>query len=433
MKMKKILALSLASVTLFSCGKTDFKPASISPGTADFTSYVAVGNSLTQGFMDDGLSSYGQSHSYPSILAKQMKLACPTMNTFLQPNVTGNGSGYMHLAYVNGQLDPIDSNNSTYVDPSHTDPSWANWGKGYQGTQMGNMGISGIRLTDCIALSFIEKQANYIVSTQNPFARFMNFGNFIVPTQYIDNLRSNKVTFFTCWLGDNDVLGYALNGGVSQTPIPGITLDNLTTPAEFAQKYDSILTVFHNKGAKGVCMTIPNVTSIPYFNTVPTYVLVNGNREYFYIQTGTGTVRRATDNDYVLLPAYDSVTAGCGTSAGRPIPNDLVLDEAEADSVISTTIQYNNSIKSLAAQYGFGVVDMYDYLQGFQVSESIDGISFSRSFIQGGIFGLDGIHPNARGYAVVANHIIDQINATYHSTIPEVDITKYNAVIFPNF
>ncbi|HWY97880.1 MAG TPA: G-D-S-L family lipolytic protein, partial [Bacteroidia bacterium] len=63
----------------------------------------------------------------------------------------------------------------------------------------------------------------------------------------------------------------------------------------------------------------------------------------------------------------------------------------------------------------------------------IDGVSFARTFIQGGTFGLDGIHPNARGYAVVANQIISVINSTYGSTLPQADITKYKAVLFPNF
>jgi len=430
--MKKILTISCIAAALIACRKTDFTPASVSPGSANFTTYVAVGNSLTEGYMDDGLSAYGQGHSYPSILAQQMKLADPSM-AFLQPMVTGNGSGYIHLAYVNGQIDPINATDSTYVNPTGPDPSWANWGTTLQGTFFNNMGISGIRLTDCVSDGGLEKSINWVVCSQNPFGRFMNFGNLGVPIQYIDHIRSSKATFFTCWLGDNDVLGYALNGGVSSSPFPGVTLNNITTPAEFAQKYDSVLTAFHNIGAQGICMTIPNVTSIPYFNTVPTFVLVNGVRKYFYIQTGNGSVRLATNNDYILLPAYDSVTAGCGTTIGRPIPNDLVLDAAEADSVAVATVQYNNSIKSLAAQFGYGVVDMYTYLQEFQTSETIDGISFSRTFIQGGTFGLDGIHPTARGYADVANQIILEINSKYGATIPQVDITKYNAEIFPNF
>jgi hypothetical protein len=290
-------------------------------------------------------------------------------------------------------------------------------------------------------LSYTEKQNNSVVcgynttlSLGNPYGRFMNFGTFGSPIQYIDHIRTSKATFFTCWLGDNDVLGYALNGGVIQTIIllTTDTLNEITAPSVFAAKYDSILTAFHNLGAKGICMTIPNVTSIPFFNTVPQYVVVNGVRNYFYITTASG-VRQATDNDFILLSAYDSVQQGWGTSAAKPLNNDLVLDETEAAAVESATIQYNASIKSLAAKYGDGVVDVYDFMEHLQTSMNISGINFSRTFIQGGTFGLDGIHPNAKGYAVVANLIIDEINSKYGSSLPQADITKYKGIIFPTF
>ncbi len=438
--MKKILGFSLCLAMLASCSKTQFTTASVSSGSADFTTFVSVGNSLTQGYMDDGLYQYGQSHSYPSILAQQMKLADPSM-VYLQPMTTGNGSGHMFLAYVNGQLDPITPTDSTYITPDGPDPSWANWGTNYQGMLVNNMGVSGIRLTDCVALSYTEKQNNSVVcgynttlSLGNPYGRFMNFGTFGSPIQYIDHIRTSKATFFTCWLGDNDVLGYALNGGVIQTItlLTTDTLNEITAPSVFAAKYDSILTAFHNLGAKGICMTIPNVTSIPFFNTVPQYVVVNGVRNYFYITTASG-VRQATDNDFILLSAYDSVQQGWGTSAAKPLNNDLVLDETEAAAVESATIQYNASIKSLAAKYGDGVVDVYDFMEHLQTSMNISGINFSRTFIQGGTFGLDGIHPNARGYAVVANLIIDEINSKYGSSLPQADITKYKGIIFPTF
>lgn len=34
------------------------------------------------------------------------------------------------------------------------------------------------------------------------------------------------------------------------------------------------------------------------------------------------------------------------------------------------------------------------------------------------LFSLDGVHPNARGYAVIANEIIKVINRHYHANLP---------------
>lgn len=425
--MKKILLVFTASLALAACTKTQFSPETHSTGSADFTTYIAVGNSLTQGYMDAGLYAYGQSRSYPSIIAAQAGA------NFVQPMVTGNGSGYMHLVDVNGQLEPISAGDSSYGPAIQPDPSWNSWGASYQSQQMNNMGVAGITLANTVGLSPTEKSINSVFCSYNPYGRFLNFGSLFSPIQYIDYIRLSKATFFTCWLGNNDVLGYATNGGKVQYVNVGfgnIPLNAITSPDTFAIKYDSILTVFHNLGAKGVCATIPDVTSIPYFNTVPSYVTVNGNPQYIYIQTKSG-VRLATDQDHILLPAYASVLGGMGLSMATAVPDSLVLDVSETDSVQRIIIQYNNSIKSEAASFGFAVADMYQYLSTLEKSVYIDGISFNRQFISGGAFGLDGVHPNARGYALVANQFIQTINAYYGASIPPADVTKYKGVIFP--
>jgi lysophospholipase L1-like esterase len=53
-------------------------------------------------------------------------------------------------------------------------------------------------------------------------------------------------------------------------------------------------------------------------------------------------------------------------------------------------------------------------------------------FVVGGGFSLDGVHPTPRGYALVANTIIDAINATYNSTVPKVNIGAYKTVTISN-
>ena len=429
--MKKIFVLLAVLLMVASCTKTQFSPVTATTGGADFSRFISVGNSLTQGYMDGGLYAYGQSNSYPSIIAKQVQSA-QSIN-YAQPNVLGNGSGYMHLVDVNNQLIPVSAGDATYGPAINADPSWSTWGTSYQSQQMNNLGIAGITLNATVALNSTEQLINYEICANNPYGRFLNFGSLFTPVQYIDFIRSSKATFFTCWLGSNDVLGYATNGGKVQTVTVGIytvALNDITNPSVFTQKYDSILTAFKKIGAKGVCATIPDVTSIPYFNTVPSYVTINGSPQYLYIQTHSG-IRQATDQDHILLTAYVSVAGGAGLTTSTAIPDSLVLDASEVDSVRIATTQYNNSIKSLAASFGFAVVDMYQYLSTLQKSEYVDGIGFSRQFIQGGAFGLDGVHPNARGYVLVANQFIQTINTFYGASIPPADITQYKGVIFP--
>ena len=68
-------------------------------GQADFSRYIAVGNSLTAGFSDGGLYREGQLNSYPNILAQQFREVGG--GDFTQPlfaEAQANGSGYLRLA-----------------------------------------------------------------------------------------------------------------------------------------------------------------------------------------------------------------------------------------------------------------------------------------------------------------------------------------------
>ena len=447
---KALLYTSIIALALASCTKTQYSAPSYSTGSANFSNFISVGNSLTQGYMDGGLYAYGQSNSYPSIIAKQIQMADPSM-PFNQPMVTANGSGYIHLVYLNGQLTPIEPGDDSTAGPNpcDPDPSWATWGTNLQGNSYNNLGIAGILLNNCVALNSTQAIINNVTcgyqvisllgSTPigNPYGRYLNFGAALTnPIQYINIIRSSKATFFTCWLGNNDVLAYATSGGVVQSETaPGlgtVTLNDITPPTEFAQKYDSILLAFHNMGAKGICATIPDVTSIPFFNTVPSYVMVNGVKQYLWITTAAG-VRQASSGDYILLSEYNSVLAGQGVYKSNPIPNNEVLDASEVDSVETATSAYNASIKSIAASFGYPVVDMHSFLSTLNSSITINGITLNRQFIQGGAFGLDGIHPTAIGYALIANQFISQINASYGATIPPADISKYRGELFPTF
>lgn len=107
MKFIKLLSLSLFSIgTFFSCTYSPPEPAEdptnprTAPvaGSADFSKYVAIGNSITAGFMDNALYEEGQLNAYPVILADRMKLVngSAAFNTPIFASPTGAGfSGFV--------------------------------------------------------------------------------------------------------------------------------------------------------------------------------------------------------------------------------------------------------------------------------------------------------------------------------------------------
>ena len=72
----KFIYLAIIAVGFASC-EPEFDnavDANYSSGEADFTSYVAIGNSLTAGYMDGTVSRVGQTYSFPNLLAQQFAL-----------------------------------------------------------------------------------------------------------------------------------------------------------------------------------------------------------------------------------------------------------------------------------------------------------------------------------------------------------------------
>ena len=89
----------------------------------------------------------------------------------------------------------------------------------------------------------------------------------------LEDVLAQDPTFFTLWIGNNDVLSYATSGGlgIDQTGNPDPTTygsNDITDPTVFAGIYATINNALTANGSKGVIINIPYVTSIPYFTTI---------------------------------------------------------------------------------------------------------------------------------------------------------------------
>jgi len=62
---------------------------------------------------------------------------------------------------------------------------------------------------------------------------------------------------------------------------------------------------------------------------------------------------------------------------------------------------------------------------------NFDGINFTTEFIKGGFYSVDGIHPNSRGYAMIANEYMEVINASYGANLKPVAVSNYRGITFP--
>ena len=89
----------------------------------------------------------------------------------------------------------------------------------------------------------------------------------------------------------------------------------------------------------------------------------------------------------------------------------------EAEIEVATTL-FNTIIKNAADQAGLAFVDANAILRTVaNGGVRFNNFTMTAAFVQGGAFGLDGIHLTARANAYIANQFLTAINTTYGSTL----------------
>jgi hypothetical protein len=496
----------------------------VTAGTANFSKYVALGNSLTAGYADGALFIEGQKNSYPKLLSDQFALVGG--GTFEIPYMNDNFGGLLiggfplpgvgTRLYFNGCA-PVNLSATPTTDLASPLVGFYN-----------NMGVPGAKSYHLLAPNYGDPNGLFTLPrTANPY--FVRFAQ-NQTTSILADAMAQIPTFFSLWIGNNDVLGYALSGGVptSQDPVNG---DNITPPngapgLGFDGTYTALINTLTSNGAKGVVANIPYVTAVPFFTTVSvnpvapykyyldvdeticskTYdpsandiatintinskligplsqiltslgepdrfkplsttknnpvIIVDESITDFgpqitfaaqnsgdatlvalasYLGNTYGKARQTKSGDYILLTT-SSVLGTTNSSLPSqilaqglgaygityPLSDKYALVPSEVLEIKTATDLYNVTIKSLADDKGLAFVDANAALN--QVANGgviFDNFHMTNDFVKGGAFGLDGVHPSARGQAYIANKFIEAINAKYGSTL-----RKYKAQDFP--
>ena len=510
------LAVAITTLLTLSACDTDFdnpvgNTSSYSAGTADFSKFVSLGDSLTAGYADSALYLSGQQNSYPAVLAKQFALVGggsftqPLMDDNLGGLLLGGAplTGFTNRLILDGSTstpEPIAGTPTTELHPALNQNPLSG--------SFNNMGVPGAKSYHLVAPGYGNLAGIFNVTTNQPVIPpaanpyFIRFASSTTTTM-IGDAATQAPTFFVLWIGNNDILSFAtdggatgvdqtgtFNGGAGTSPSTYGSTD-ITDPEAFAAIYAApgtglvtILTT--NPNTKGVLVNIPDVNSIPHFTTVPFnaaelnatqvgqlvagYAQYNGgldaalnagctgltqaevDRRKIVFTEGAGNalvlldetltdlttcapptfpfaglvnMRQATSDDLILITALSdirnpAVLAGTQT----PLTDKQALIPAEITAIRNATAAYNATIKSVADANPTQLA-LYD--ANARLSELANGgINYGTGVITdvfgtGGGFSLDGVHPTARGYAVVANDIIDTINISFNASIPKTD------------
>lgn len=366
-------------------------------GSANFTTYVAIGDSLTAGFQSGSLYVGAQQSSYPALIYRQ---ATGRTTGFEQPLVSEPG--------IPGQLE-LRSLAPLVIAPSSAqgNPTNLNLPRPYN-----NLGVPGARLRDTL------------VTVSGGLHNLVLRG---IGTALQQAVALNP-TFVTIWIGNNDVLAAATSGVV----VEGVTL---TPVAQFETDFRTLVGALAVPNRGLAIATIPDVTSIPFVTTIARVVvnpatnqpvLVNGQPVPLIGPNGP-----LAAGDRVLLSASALLAQGIGIpaalgGAGTPLPDSAVLSAAETSTISARVQAFNTIIRAVANERQAALVDTNALLNAAAQGEiGVGGIVLTPTFLTGGIFSYDGVHPTNIGYAVVANAFIEAINARYNAEIPPVNLRPF--------
>lgn len=255
MKLKYIWMLLLA-VGFVACedGKYDVPvepPIPVDPGSADFSTFVSVGNSLTAGFADGALFQASQNTAFPNILAGTFAEAGGGEFTvpFMSDNLGGlllggNQVADTRLFFDGSGLQNVPGTPTTEISNIMPGP-------------YNNMGVPGAKSFHVLANGY-GNIAGLALGQANPyFVRMASNPN----ASMLEDALAQNPSFFTLWIGANDVLGYASTGGDGSNPI--------TDLAVFDNVYGTIIGAMTAGGAQGVVANLPNVVDAAFFIAVP--------------------------------------------------------------------------------------------------------------------------------------------------------------------
>ncbi|MBF9238223.1 hypothetical protein I2I05_12535 [Hymenobacter sp. BT683] len=443
-----------AALLLNACAPNQDTPT---PTTrVDVSRYLAVGDTYTAGFSAGGLTRVSQEYSYPNLIARQLQGASNGA-AFSQPLLeAGTGAGYFNLVdfpadgFFRTRRVEGREVRSTVINPmacSGADTVRLLARSATAGTLPQNLGVPGLVLSQIEVSGLGNETMAAPGATFNPyFERLLPAGSDQTYLQAVTTAAAAS-TFFTFFLGLDDLLPYVRSGGQCG-PVPNSTLSS-----QMRQNAKKILDQLTAGGRPGIIARLPSFATLPILRSGKGLGLQARLQSKFsddalvYIEDpiGLGNTQPITDDDYVLataLPRIGQPTAvlvGATTLMlpyGRDIRNPLrdadVLDKDELSRVSVVLNSYNNELDRLATDvYKMPVITpakkqstldldvlLFNPVAG---SVSLAGVVYTAEPVRGNFFSLDYYSLTPRGNALLANAFISAFNKAYRANIPAID------------
>lgn len=478
-----------------------------SSGSADLSNYVAIGNSLTAGFADGALYNSAQQRSFPALLAQQFQQAGGPQG-FNQPDINSVNGCNASVSVCDGSVSnplgrfkldinlpgPSPTMNGDPITPYTGDPAALN-NFGVPGIQVGQLLTPGTGTPGDPAFNGM-------------YARFAsNPGSSTI----LGDAIAAQPSFFTLWIGSNDILGYAVSGATNNSIF--------TSEADFEARYGAVVSQLmdnDNTSADGVVLDIPPMLFAPFFRAVPynpivfdendpvdvatvnqlnagfsafndflDIIVANGlwnaadaERRKVSYQLGANPIlvndpnlssltgvlsilesqgiitseqrqalaplvraRQLEEGELALFSAAqvlgtladpDDPTSAIGVAV--PLSANHFLAFADIERIEERRAAFNSIISNTVSALGGNRLALYETDSSGSIFSRLFGLDGSGPGVQSGgevlmpdftpfgVFSTDGIHPAARGNALLANEIMALMEDQFDAVLPRVNV-----------
>lgn len=398
----------------------------------NFNCYVAIGDSITSGYTDGALFYEGQQVSFANLLAEQFKKQGG--GSFKQPLITKGSVGigfYGNSKLISNQQNGVDA--PKYVAPQGDLSAFAENIFAQQGP-FNNMSVPSAKLTHLV-IPGMGNPANGM-GNFNPF--FTRMASNPQTASILSDTIALKPTFFTLFIGNNDILTYASTGGTMDkiTPIEG------EVGVGFTKTLNAVTEALLNSGAKGAIANLADISSAPYFTAIPynglylnSAEVIKLNAQYekqqlvfqegknaFIIEDKTDPhgMRPIKQGELIILEIQLDPLKDAYLSGEIPIPKKYMLSLSELAVITKALTSYNDEIKRIAKEKGLAFVDVHAYTKTLNAEITYNPIARCATYHTHRIFSLDGLHLNTLGQARLANLFIHAINKTFKTHIEQV-------------
>ena len=437
----------------------------IESGDADFSTYVAMGESITAGFSDNSLFAAAQMNSYPNIMAGIMSEA---------------GGGVFNQPYVNDNVGGINVGGEQFWGPRFyfdgAGPALVSGNPSTEATNVVPGPYSNMAFPFANAITFVAPGVGSLeglaAGLANPwYVRAASSNN----ATMIGDVLAQQPTFVTLVPG-HDFANYGLFGASGQ-PFGPLELEGAT--GMLAGVIGTIQALSANV-PNGVITTLPDPTNTATFNTVAYNSIPLDETTAAQLNAGLAaynggllaaqaagllsadevalrTVTYAAGNNAILITDNDLTDL---TVFGLPIPNwrqataeDKVslfslpfIGQADPDNPLSiwglsnalpdfgvltateideiqTKLADANAAISASVPDGWALFDLaglYNEIVTTGVFE--DDFNMTGDLVFGGFFSLDGYNPTSRGSALIAKRMLSAIDTVWGSNLSDVEM-----------